>query len=174
MRNKPNVVALFLFVLLIGGCKNSKEMMSSQEKGTEKPAISAGPPAIVYKTKQDYTDKVAVILSQDGQQIVAYPHPQDIARRGAKVQPTILAEGYLLDNQGINQWVAFTRYTFAEYAALAEAPGMEELMASILDRDPLLEICYCGNRTKYPELAKSMNELIAKKLNSCEPLKKER
>lgn len=163
------ILALCCLSMFVGACKSGKEgATSKQEVNME--SGQPGPPAIIYKTKQDYSGKVAVMLSEDRQQIIAYPDPKDIARRGPGVKPTLLEGGYLLDNQGINERVAFTRYTFAEYAALEEVPPMEQLQASIIDNNPLLEMCICGNRKQYAELEKSMNEHIADKLTKCEQL----
>ncbi|GEO06996.1 hypothetical protein AAE02nite_46600 [Adhaeribacter aerolatus] len=129
--------------------------------------FSAGPPTIVYKTKRDYTNKVAVIFNADKTAIVAYPHPQDIAKKGERVKPTMLAQGYLLDNQGLNENAAFTQYTFEEYAALAKAPTLAELKASIIDKDPFMELCHCGNRNQFRAIEAELNQLIIRKLIPC-------
>ncbi|PSR52553.1 hypothetical protein AHMF7605_02935 [Adhaeribacter arboris] len=166
------VSCLAVVGLLAGGCQSPKESMKNTTAKTVNQDLdfSAGPPTIVYKTKQDYTNKVAVILTPDKTEIASYPHPQDIAKRGNKVQPLLLADGYLLDNQGINQNVAFTSYTFEQYAALPQTPSMEELKSRIIDKEPLQFMCHCGNRNQFTSLEATMNDLIAQKLAPCKPL----
>ena len=156
-----------LLVLLGSGCRNTKENMNKSNDYQTPPNASAGPPAIVYKTKQDYTNNVAIILTADKTEIASYPHPTDIAKRLQQVRPTGLTEGYLLDNQGINEQVAFTSYTFAEYAALTKAPSLAELKNRIIDKSPLLQLCYCGNRNAFPDLVASMNKLVSQGFASC-------
>ena len=105
-------------------------------------APGAQPHVIVYKTKGAYAGLVPVILSPDKTRITSYPAPGDL-RSG---KPVVLRKGYLLDRRGINENVAFLNLTYAQYAALPEAPPMPELMAMIRDKDPLLRICDCGPR----------------------------
>ncbi|QMU28074.1 hypothetical protein [Adhaeribacter radiodurans] len=157
---------------LAAACQSPKESMKNSAAATTGNQLdfSAGPPTIVYKTKQDYTDKVAVILTLDKTGIASYPHPQDIAKRGNKVKPLMLADGYLLDNQGINQNVAFTSYTFEQYAALPQAPSLEELKTRIIDKEPLQYMCHCGNRNQFTSLETTLNSFIAQKLAPCKTL----
>lgn len=162
-----------LLALLAGGCKNAQTTTMDTNSSGSAPAqldFNAGPPTIVYKTKNDYTDKVAIILQKDKTSIASYPHPRDIAKRGNEVKPTVLANGYLLDNQGINAQVAFTRYTFAQYAALPKAPTLAELQVSIIDKDPLEQICHCGNRNQFKQVEDNLNQLIAQNLIPCKAL----
>ena len=159
-----------VLALLFLGCKSNKEGMAANKQEASRPDFSAGPPTMVYKTKQDYTDKVAVMLSEDKKAIVAYPHPRDIAAKIDRVRPTVLENGYLLDAQGINRQVAFTRYTFEEYAALPEAPSIEELQASIIEKDPLVEMWHCGNRHQYKAIVSEINKLIAGGFVGCKKL----
>ncbi len=162
---------VILTALLLAGCQSAQQSMTPTTTRTVPLDFSAGRPTIVYKTKQDYTNKVAIMLTADKTQIASYPHPQDIAKRKEEVKPTRLAEGYLLDNQGINQYVAFTNYTFEEYAALPQTPSLVELKARIIDADPLQYLCHCGNRNQFKSLEVSLNELIAQNLTPCKILK---
>lgn len=103
-------------------------------------------PAIVYKTKADYYDKVPVTLSADKTTIISYPAPSDLYRDGQLAYPTRLAKGYLLDNRGIGKNVAFTNYTYEVYAKLPKAPSEKELLNSIIDDTPLLYWVNLGPR----------------------------
>ena len=74
--------------------------------------------------------------------------------------PTPLADGYLLDNRGIGRNVAFLSYTYEEYAALPATPSPEELMEKVIDKHPLLEIHFLGNRYQYKDITRELNERI--------------
>ena len=132
---------------------------------------SPGPPVMIYKTKKDYSKNVAVILSDDKSQILSYPAPTDVS--GKLPLPTNLKKGYLLDNRGINQNVAFLKMTYEEYAKQAKAPAINELYANILDKDPLTEICNCGNRNALKDPEKEINSLIKAKTlrTTCKAIK---
>ena len=53
-------------------------------------------------------------------------------------KPTLLENGFLLDNFGIGKNVVYTDYTFEEYAALEKVPELDEIMQHIIDKDPLV------------------------------------
>ena len=133
--------------------------MQNQEIIRDKKALQ---PAIVYKTKKDYSQYVPVILSKDKSTIVSYPAVTDIYYKGKLAYPTKLADGFWLDNRGINENVAFTDYTYEAYSKLEKTPSTEELFSRILDKDPLEEIVNCGNRSNYPDEVKDLNQLIEK------------
>lgn len=130
-----------------------------------------GPPAMVYKTRKDYNDRVAVILSPDKSEVISYPAPSDIDP--SKVMPAQLEKGYLLDNRGIDPNVAFLKMTYEEYAKLPKAPSRQELYNMILDKDPLKEMCNCGNRRSIDNPEAQINYLIThNKLEStCKQVK---
>ncbi|WP_224999598.1 hypothetical protein [Cesiribacter sp. SM1] len=160
---------LIAVTIFCAACKN--KMMTDQNNTPEtRPVFTPGPPAIVYKTRADYTDKVAVTLNEDKTAVVAYPHPSDINRAAGLPLPARLEQGYLLDNQGINAQVAFTSYTMQEYAALPQAPTPAELWAKIIDKDPLVYMCNCGNRRQYNSVETAMNQFIGQGLSTCKPV----
>ena len=165
-----SALCLSLFTFLVLGCQNNKVMVEQEKADAATPNFSPGPPAIVYKTRADYSDKVAVTLSEDKTELVSFPHPRDIARPVGLPYPTRLADGYLLDNQGISAQAAFTSYTMEEYAALPEAPTEKEIMARIIDQDPLLHMCNCGNRNSYKNVSEAVNKFIAQALAPCRDL----
>ena len=117
-------------------------------------------PCIVYKTRSDYNKLVPVALSPDKTTIVSYPDIKDIYYKGKLAYPTQLAGGYLLDNRGIGPDVAFLNYAYEDYSRLFKTPGAAELWKRMLDKDPLLEMYQCGNRSQYKDLEKELNELI--------------
>lgn len=162
-------VVSLLFLLCGQGCKLSQNTQLTQQNKsvtdfTPNYETAAMSPILVYKTKDDYRNLVPVILSTDGKKIVSYPAPTDIKRGGKLTLPTELHNGYLLDNRGINQHVAFLSYTYEAYAQLPEAPSIYELYQHILVKDPLLELCDCGNKSAFKNVEEQLNELIDKKL----------
>lgn len=98
---------------------------------------SAMPRAIVYRTVADYRDKVPVNIDPRTGAIISYPDPRDLH---AEAMPLPLANGYLLDRRGISPSVAFTSFTYAEYAALQAPPTMEQLKKSIINKHPIVEM----------------------------------
>lgn len=166
------IYSCFAMLLLAGagGCQNRQAMKESSENNAAPLSFAPGPPALVYKTKADYTNKVAVMMNADRTAIVSYPHPRDIALPQGLPYPIRLNKGYLLDRQGVGPQVAFTRYTMEEYAALPEAPDMQVLLASIIDKDPLLEMCHCGNSKQFEDVQAAMNALIDRSLAPCKKL----
>lgn len=165
-----------LIVGIMGSCSSFKD---NKKEKTEKIAedeisidFSAGPSTYVYKTSQDYTNNVPVILSEDKSTIIAYPHPKDVYYKGELAYPTVLEDGYLLDNRGISEGVAFLSLTYEEYAKLQQAPSLNELMGLVIDKDPLLELYYCGNRNHFKNEQEALNKLIEGKmlLKKCKPV----
>jgi hypothetical protein len=134
----------------------------SNNKAAFKPDYSPGPSAIVYKTKADYSKNVPVILSADKSEIVSYPHPTDIKSGDLFQYPTVLKGGYLLDNRGVNENVAFLKLTYEEYSKMPEAPSLEILYSLIIEKDPIIKICDCGNKKAFNNLTEQLNTLILK------------
>lgn len=119
---------------------------------------SVMPHVIIYKTTRDYSQNVPVIMDASRQRIVSYPDPADL--RG-NCRPQALDNGFLLDNRGIGETVAFLSYTYDEYAALKSAPTMQQLLDSIIDRHPLTVITDCGSRSDFNgNLVDAVNEYI--------------
>lgn len=124
------------------------------------PVFSTGPQLLVYKTKADYNNLVPVILSDDKTTIVSYPHPKDIIVGSGYPLPTLLNNGYLLDNRGIGKNVAFLKMTYEDYSKLKDTPTLKELYSLIIDKDPLTELCNCGVKTASDNSVIHLNKLI--------------
>ncbi len=127
------------------------------------PVYGSGPPTLVYKTRADYSNNVPIILSDDKKKIIAFPDPVDVFINGKYPTPTVLKNGYLLDNRGIGKNVAYLKMTYAEYARLPQPPSGEEMFAMIIDKEPLTELCNCGNRNTIKNPEQRMNQLIKEK-----------
>lgn len=153
-------IIIICSVVFMSSCDTPKKVAGQSTAAIPTLSFAAGPSAIVYKTKKDYTNLVPVILSEDKTKIISYPAPDDV-RDGANYRtPIVLKEGYLLDKKGIGKNVAFLKLTYEQYAALAKAPSKAELMSMIVDKDPLEELCNCGNKAAFTNEADQLNALI--------------
>lgn len=133
----------------------------------------ATPPALVYKTRKDYSKNIPVLMNAQRTKIISYPHPTDIFYHGKLAYPTPLAGGFLLDNRGIDKNVVFLSYTYESYSQLKEAPTIEQLMDSIVDKLPLVELWDCGPRNSFKDEVTELNVLIEKGFPGCELIAKE-
>ena len=161
------LIVMACFLIFLSGCKTQKSTQSTQNMQKES-LVMAVQPIIVYKTKKNYDKNVGILLSDDKKMIVGYPHPTDVSARS---YPTPLKNGYLLDNRGIGQNVAFISLTYEEYAALKTHPSSAELLNMVIDNDPLEEMYYCGGRTNFSDIIAELNQLIDKKFEGCHRLK---
>lgn len=148
-----NVALCGLCVLVVISCSNGK---GATGNAADTRAL------MVYRTKQDLHDKVPVGLSVDRQHIISYPSPQDLRVDGGLLLPTSLGATHWLDNKGVGLYTGFLRMTYAEYAALNEAPAIAEMEAQLLDRDPFVELCDCGTRGSIADPVKELGELVRK------------
>ena len=154
-------ITLLILLLLALGCKTNNTTTQPMENKNEfTPQFVPGPPALVYKTSEDYNNLVPVILSDDKTEIVSYPAPTDVTTGNGYQTPTVLNGGYLLDNRGIGKNVAFLKLTYEEYSKLPYPPEPKELYELIIDTDPLTELCNCGNKSAFRDITKQLNEMI--------------
>lgn len=160
----------FLILALFSACEIAQKVHQASHPMSTKLDFSIGPPTMVYKTKKDFSQQVFVFLSADKTKVVAYPAPSDAA--DITPLPSKLVSGYLLDNRGIGPNVAFLKMTWAEYSKLTEPPSRAELFNQISEKEPLLELCDCGNRHQFKKPVEELNSLIgAGKLTLCKKLK---
>lgn len=154
-------IVIICSLVFISSCDTPKKVAGQPTAAIPTLSFAAGPSVIVYKTKKDYTNLVPVILSEDKTKIISYPAPDDV-RDGANYRtPVVLNDGYFLDKKGIGKNVAFLKLTYEQYAALAKAPSKAELMSMIVDKDPLEELCNCGNKSAFTNEAEQLNALIS-------------
>ncbi|MEO7081841.1 MAG: hypothetical protein ABIY71_09955 [Flavobacteriales bacterium] len=162
---------LLASALMITGCCGQKDTAQAAEQtgptaGGGKlapvpaPDLAATARVAVYRTRTDLQDRVPVTLSDDGSSIVSYPHPSDLRTPGGLPVPTELEQGWLLDRRGIGMHVAFLKMTYADYAAMKEAPSMAELEAAILDPDPITDMCDCGPRNGFKDPVVELERII--------------
>lgn len=120
--------------LILCGCATKKEqqpapeLIQAPERVIGNSHVKALPRAVVYRMAGDATAaNVPVQLDANGY-IVSYPDPRDV--RGA--EPVALGDGWLLDRRGISEQSVFTRYTYAEYSALAAPPTLADLRDAVI------------------------------------------
>ncbi len=151
---------------------NEPQKMDEQKETVGGTVVQPSPPVIIYKTKNDYSDKVPVILSDDKSKITSYPGPKDLIRNKELALPIKLNDGYLLDIRGINQNVAFLDITYGTYTKAMRVFTVQQLYDMIIDKDPLLEMYDCGNKNKYQDEVMEINTVIDEgKLDSFKKLK---
>ncbi|MDL2221386.1 hypothetical protein LJC35_02395 [Parabacteroides sp. OttesenSCG-928-N08] len=156
-------ILLALVALLAASCSTRKQESSNGKEVNDAfhyTPVSMLPQVQIYKTKQDYSRQVPILLNEAKDEIVSYPHPTDLCPGGYCAYPTPLADGFWLDNRGIGASVAFLSYTYEEYAALASPPSQKQLMEAIVDSDPLTELYQCGSVASFTDLVEELNTLI--------------
>ena len=155
-------VFILIFFIVFSGCKSNNKIVETNTAtmAGSATAFSASPHILVYKTREDYNNRVPVILSADKSEIVSYPDPKDLKSSERYSLPSKLSGGYLLDNRGIGVNVAFLSLTYQEYAGLNQAPSVKELYNLILDKDPLTELYDCGTRNTFKDPVKQIDRLI--------------
>lgn len=154
-----NKILTIAILLLFIACANHKQTINTESMANE--------PFMIYKTKADYSNLVPVILNNEKTAIVSYPAPTDIFKNGELALPTPLNNGYLIDNRGISLNVAFTSYTYTQYSTLNSAPTIEELMESIVDSEPLLELYNCKEFLNIKHDIKKVNKLVKNNFKGC-------
>lgn len=159
-----SMIGLAMLSCKIQQKSNNEITDNTSTKVAPRPFGAAQARVIIYKTAKDYRNNVPVTLSDDKARIVSYPHPTDLVLGENLVLPTSLHNGYLLDNRGIHKNIAFLKYTYTEYSKLKDAPTMQELQRSIIDKDPLTELWDCGNKATFTDLQAQLNAWIDKNI----------
>jgi len=137
-------IVFLIVVILLVNCNSSRKVNNN----TNYPS----PHVYLYKTKGDYYSKVPILLSENKQEIVSYPHPSDLLVNGKLLLPSKLEDGYLLDNKGIGINVAFIKMDYSEYSKLSNPPTIIELKQMLIDTEPLLEMYDCGLRSSFENI----------------------
>jgi hypothetical protein len=152
-------VSLIIVAAVFSACNNQNK--TTTNAGHSGVAVGAtGPDVIIYRTKADYHKLVPVTLNEEKTRIVSFPAPKDLYFKGKPALPTILADGFLLDNRGINENVAFLNISYEDYMALDKTPSQEALMNMLIDADPLSVMYSCGKRSMYKDEVRELNAII--------------
>jgi hypothetical protein len=157
---------ILVIAVTISSCKTKDKSMIIEAKDTlqDNYILKTTAPIVIYKTTRDFSDFVPVIMNREKTVIVSYPDRMDISEVN---KPTALINGYLLDNRGINENVAFLKFTYEAYKNLGKNPTREELINLIQEKYPLSEMYFCGNRSSYQDLIPELNALIEKGFPTC-------
>ena len=136
---------------------------------------SSGPSTMIYKMKDEsYKVLVPVMLSADRSEIIAYPAKQDLLKNNRYTYPTELTKGYFLDNRGINAQTALLKLNYEMYLKLEDGFSSKDLLFQIKNKNPFIELYDCGNRFKFNNEVKEINQMILKnKLKNCKCLIKQ-
>jgi hypothetical protein len=151
--------------------KNRNDVGDKKTTNKTEMDFSVGQPIIIYKTKVDYSQNVAIRLSADKSKIISYPYPTDVFYKNMLAYPTKLDNEYLLDNLGININTAYLSLTLKEYSQYKEVPSLIELYNLIIDKNPLIEFYNCGNRQNLTNEIIDINNIIKENLDKCKCLK---
>ena len=138
---------------------NDSQKMEEKEK-TGSTVVQPSPSVIIYKTKEDYSDKVPVTLSDDKSKIISYPDSRDLIRNGELTLPIELHNGFLLDQRGIDQNVAFLSISYGTFTRAMRVYTIGQLYDLILDKDPLTEMYDCGNKNDFKNVVEDLNAKI--------------
>ena len=154
-------LSLFAAIIIVAGlftaCCTAKKAATNQSVKT---VSVPGPKVIIYQTVKDYSNLVPITLSDDGKSIISYPDVKDVYYNGTLAYPTQLNKGFLLDNRGINQNVAFLNLTYEAYSKLPVTPSPDELMKMVIDSKPVKTMYSCGVRSTYKDIEKELNSKI--------------
>jgi len=157
MKRIPLMASILVITGIISACCTAKKSETMQNDSL----ISIpGPKVIIYKTTKDYSQLVPVTLSEDKMSVESYPDVKDVYFNGILAYPTLLNNGYLLDNRGINKNVAFLNLTYEEYSKLPKTPSPQQLLEMISDSNPLVIMYNCGPRSKYKNIEQELNSKI--------------
>ncbi len=170
---KPKIIklsAVFLLLLFLGaGCQKDEI-----EFADESIVVSNHPGVFVYKTNDDYLDKVWIQITPEGElnQILALDRNDsniEINKNG-NVMPRyrhLLKSGYIVGDA--HKWAAYTNITFKEYLKYNEENGVtcwphELIWPRIINKDPYSELFWwgCLNCTTQEYTLGEINEMIEK------------
>lgn len=117
------------------------------------------PKATAFKMSGDYAGNVAITVDSQGN-LTYFPAPSDISTAS---EPVALADGWWLNRQGIGINSVFTKYTFAEYAALPSVPTIAELKEAIIPGARVTEVIQLPyNLNEAADNIPSINEFLQK------------
>ena len=150
------ILYLIITLLFYSCCNNNTKQMNKHNYG-----FRTDSKVIIFKTKSDFYYNVPIIISDNKNEIISYPHPSDLTIEKKLRLPIKLINGFLLDNRGISKNIAFIKLTYEDYSKLNQPPSLLDLKEMILDDDPILEIYDCGFFSDYDDLVKDLNTIIS-------------
>lgn len=156
-----------IFITLIS-CKTAQNQPPAPtNRLTESSIGGESPQVVVYKTISDFSNYVPVIMNPEKNKIISYPAPADLVKDGLIIRPVQLKQGYLLDQRGINENVAYLNITLDDYTQSTRLPSPEYMLTMILEKNPLAELWYCGKESNFRNKPGELNKLIRKGFPGC-------
>lgn len=155
------ILIIGIFVVSMYACSPGKK--STDNKGNEAPVGLIAIPQqgfMVYKTIDDYFEKVPIQLSEDKTRIVSYPAASDLKKQGEYIYPVKLSDNYLLDRRGIGPHTAFLEWDYKKYFESGSALSTEDLLMLVLDADPFIELYHCPSKVDETAASGYLNDLI--------------
>jgi hypothetical protein len=134
------IICVILAANVFISCNASKKQHYTQK---DKVGSHILPKTIIYKTTNDYTNYVPVMLDNAKQKLISYPDPTDTYTGTGFMTPQLLAGGFLLDKRGITINSVFTNYTYSEYSQMKAVPSPQEILNNIKDKNPLTALYQC-------------------------------
>ena len=129
-------------------------------------AATALPKARIYKVAAEWADLVPVTVT-DGR-LISYPAPTDVT---ASTSPVALADGWMLDRQGVNPNTTFLKWTRQEYGDMKTAPTPSQIMDNIVAGSRLQELMELPmTTTEAAGDTAAVNRLIREGLPGCKTL----
>lgn len=159
-----------IMVFVVSSCQSTGIIPVNQLTGSELVNHNSRGRAIIYKTKNDYSAFIPVIMNDDRTKIIWYPSKETLKFEGKITRPLRLNKGYLLDNNNINANVAFLNFTYEQYLNFKQMPSEELMLQYILEKYPLTEMYDCGIRSEFRDLVSEINVLIDRGLKNCKKI----
>jgi hypothetical protein len=161
---------IIVMVLISNACVMNKTVVENQLNGVQLVSLHPEFKAIIYKTKGDFSNNIPVIMNSERTRIVWYPTKEDLKYDGKITRPVVLKKGYLLDNNRINENVAYLSFTYEQYFNFKQMPSDSLMMKYLLEKYPLTEMYDCGVRNEYRDLIAEINVLIDRDLKNCKKI----
>ncbi|MCH5215385.1 MAG: hypothetical protein J1F10_00480 [Muribaculaceae bacterium] len=171
-----NLILTISIIVLLVGCGSKRHLNGNHSDETRVEAsvpvvmsspVMDRPKAVIYKTKNDYINLVPITLDASKTKVISYPAPSDLVN----AVPTKLIDGYLLDNRGIGINTVFTRFTYEEYSRLKDVPSVAELLSSIVDSDPFVEIYVTREAKDSSNGIDFYNDIVNNNFAGCDRIK---
>lgn len=125
MENKNIIkLSLLFFIIVINLCFSCEKENSGEDT------------IWIYKTKNDYSDKVPVQLSKDKSEIKSFPGPYDVDNR--RFKPLNLIKGYYL-NGSLGPNTGYLSLTIEEYSKYETPLSRDSMYSLLIDKDPFIK-----------------------------------
>lgn len=158
-----------LAAILMAACSSQKPQAQAPASAPQSSAALI-PDAVIYRMNGDWNQYVPVSVNSTRTALTSFPAPSDITPDQIPIR---LDDGWWLDRRGIGPNSAFTSYTYAQYAALPQAPRPAELLNSIMPGSGVTEIVVLPLKLQQAQAdIPAVNRLIRDGLPGCKQVYK--